>query len=162
MTCLPRTRAERTGLTVSIQHACLKILSFDQITLLCVFHQKCTLHRVLDPAWRGFALPVKKGAHSCGDRCVKTGCQSVARPDGYRSKTVSCRVMFVRRWQREWRYSPDPTRGLLPQRRRQAPVAGAPQPHHTGARPGIRGAKAKPPRTQIKKSEKQNTKSGSS
>ena len=99
VTCLPRTRAERTGLTVSIQHACLKILSVDQITLLCVFHQKWTLHRMLDPACRGFALPVKKGAHSCGDRCVKTGCQSVARPDGYRSKTVSCRVMFVRRWQ---------------------------------------------------------------
>ena len=91
MTCLPRTRAERTGLTVSIQHACLKILSVDQITLLCVFHQKWTLHRMLDPACRGFALPVKKGAHSCGDRCVKTGCHSVARPDGYRSKTVSCR-----------------------------------------------------------------------
>ena len=117
-------------------------------------HQKWTLHRVLDPACRGFASPVKKCAHSCGDRCLETGCQSVARPDGYRSTTVRCRVMFVRRWQREWRYSPGPTRGLLPMRRRQAPVAGAPLPHHSGARLGIRGAKTKPPRTQIKRSEK--------
>ena len=134
----------------------------NQITLFFRFSPQVDLLRVLDPACRGFAPPVEKCAHACGDRCLETGCQSVARPDGYRSKTVSCRVMFVRRWQREWRYSPGPTRGLLPKRRRQAPVAGAPQPHHTGARPGIRGAKAKPPRTQIKKPEKQNTKSGSS
>ena len=97
----------------------------NQITLLFVFHHKWTLHRMLDPACRGYAPPVKKCAHACGNLCLETGYQRVARPDGYRSKTVSCRVMVVRSWQREWRYSPGPTRGLLPVRRRLAPTAGS-------------------------------------